>query len=198
MRLGKERPAVGKKISVSRSCLPWRVAVLLLGCCFTFATPGRAQDVGPTEYQIKAAFLYNFVKFVQWPTQAYAGPTSPIVIGVLGENMFGDELEKAIQDKVINHHPLQFKKFDSVAEVTNCQVLFISASEKKGFAEILGALRGKSILTVGESSEFLRDGGMINFVIVDLRVRFQINNESARKAGLIISSDLLNLAVPAG
>lgn len=198
MRLGKERPAIGKKISVPRLCLPWRVAILLLGCWFTFGSSGRAQDVGPTEYQIKAAFLYNFVKFVQWPTQAYAGPASPIVIGVLGENVFDDELQKAIQDKIIAHHPLQFKKFDSVTEVTNCQVLFISASEKKRFPEILGALRGKSILTVGESSEFLQAGGVINFVIVDLKVRFQINNESARKVGLIISSDLLNLAVPAG
>lgn len=198
MRSGEERSAIGNKISVLHPCLLWRVAVLLLGCWFTFGSSGRAQDVGPTEYQIKAAFLYNFVKFVQWPTQAYAGPASPIVIGVLGENVFGDELQKAIQDKVIAHHPLQVKQFDSVTEVTNCQVLFISASEKKRFPEILGALRGKSILTVGESSEFLRDGGMINFVLVDLRIRFQINNESARKAGLIISSDLLNLAVPAG
>lgn len=198
MRFGKERFAIGEKITVPHSRLAWRAAILLLGCLFAFGFPAQAQETAPTEYQIKAACLYNFIKFVEWPTQAYAGATSPTVIGVLGENVFGDDLEKAIHDKVVNHHPLQFKHFDSVKEVTNCQVLFISASEKKRFPEILEALRGKSILTVSESDHFLRDGGMINFVIVDLKVRFQINNEPARKAGLIISSDLLNLAVPGG
>ncbi|HEX4645009.1 MAG TPA: YfiR family protein, partial [Verrucomicrobiae bacterium] len=91
-----------------------------------------------------------------------------------------------------------FKKFDSVVEATNCQVLFISASERKRFPEILDALRGKCILTVSESDRFIQAGGMINFIIVDRKVRFQINNQPARKAGLTISSDLLNLAAPAG
>src|ERR1043165_6824587 len=120
MRLGEERSAIGEKISIPNPRSPRRAAILLLGFLFTFGSPARAQDTGPTEYQIKAAFLYNFVKFVNWPTQAYATATSPTVIGVLGENVFGDNLEKAIHDKVINRHPLQFKKFDSVTEVTNC------------------------------------------------------------------------------
>ncbi|HEX4645038.1 MAG TPA: YfiR family protein, partial [Verrucomicrobiae bacterium] len=156
MRSGKERAAIGIKISGPNPRSPWRAAVLLLGCLFAFGSPARAQDTGPTEYQIKAAFLYNFVKFVEWPTQAYAGPTSPTVIGVLGENVFGDELETTIHNKFINHHPLLFKKFDSVMEATNCQVLFVSASERKRFPEILNALRGKSILTVSESDRFIQ------------------------------------------
>jgi len=198
MRLGEERPAIEEKISILHPRSPWRAALLLLGCWFAFGSPAQAQDSGPTEYQIKAAFLYNFVKFIQWPTQAYASPTSPTVIGVLGENVYGDDLEKTIHDKVLKHHPLQFKQFDSVAAVTNCQVLFISASEKGRFPEILEALRGKSILTVSESDRFIPDGGMINFIIVGRKVRFQINNAPSRTAGLTISSDLLNLAVPAG
>ena len=198
MRLGKECSAIGEKISLPDPRPPRRAAILLLGCLFAFGAPAWGQDTGPTEYQIKAAFLYNFVKFVDWPTQAYAGPTSPTVIGILGENMFGHNLEQAIHNKVIHHHSLQFKQFDSAAEVTNCQVLFISASERNRFPQILAALRGKSILTVSESGHFIPDGGMINFIIVDRKVRFQINNRAARQAGLIISSDLLNLAMPAG
>ena len=197
MRLGKERSALGEGVFVPQPRLPRRAAVWLLGCWFAMGFPSRAQDSGPTQYQIKAAFLYNFVKFVEWPAQAYAGPISPTVIGVLGENVFGDDLEKTLRNKVINHHPLEFKKFDSVGEVTNCHVLFISASERRHFPEILGALRDRSILTVSDSERFLQDGGMINFIIVDRRVRFQINNDPAKKAGLILSSDLLNLAVPA-
>jgi len=197
VRLRKKRSVAGEKFPFPNPCPSWRVAILLVGGWFACSFPAQAQHAVPTEYQIKAAFLYNFVKFVEWPTQAYAGPTSPTVIGVLGENVFGDDLEKTIRGKVINGHPLQFKKFDSATEVTNCHVLFISASEKKRFSQILGALRAKSILTVSESDRFIQDGGMINFVIVDLKVRFQINNKPAKDAGLNISSDLLNVAVPA-
>ncbi|HZI32058.1 MAG TPA: YfiR family protein, partial [Candidatus Binatia bacterium] len=194
----KERAAIGGKKSGPHRRSLRRAAILLLGCWVAYGFPARAQNTGPTEYQIKAAFLYNFVKFVEWPTQAYAGSTSPTVIGVLGENAFGGELEKALRNKVINHHPLRFKKLDSVTEATNCQVLFISASERSRFPQILETLRGKSVLTVSESAHFIPDGGMINFILVDRKVRFQINNGAARQAGLIISSDLLNLAVPAG
>ena len=185
-----------KKIPVPQPRSPRRAAVLLLGCWFAFGFPAHAQDAAPSEHQLKAAFLYNFVKFVEWPKGAYASATSPIVIGILGENVFGDELKKAINNKVVNQHPLQFKQFDSVAAVTNCHVLFISASERKNFPRILEALRGKSILTVSESDRFIPEGGMINFVLVDRKVRFQINNAAAKKARLMISSDLLSLAVP--
>lgn len=196
MRLEKERSAIGREVFVRAPHSARRAAALLLGCWFAFGCPARAQDSGPSQYRLKAAFLYNFVKFVQWPTNAYAGPAAPTVIGVLGENAIGEDLETILHDKVINQHPLQFKKLDSPADATNCHVLFISASERRRFPEILAALGERSILTVSESDRFLQDGGMINFIIVDRRVRFQINDQPARKAGLIISSDLLNLAVP--
>lgn len=189
---------VGSRIPFPHPCPPWRAAILLLACLMAFGLPARAQDTGPTEYQLKAAFLYNFVKFVKWPTQVYASATSPTIFGVLGKNVFGDDLKKAIHGKVLNHHPLQFKAFDAVEQATNCQVLFISPSERSRFPQILATLRDKGILTVSESGRFIPDGGMINFIIVKRKIRFQINNQAARQAGLIISSDLLNLAVPAG
>lgn len=155
----------------------------------------RAQASPPTEYQIKAAFLFNFAKYVEWPAATFPSETSPIVIGVLGENVFGDNLEQTLRNKTIQDHPLQFKAFHSVEDVKDCQILFVSPSEEGHFHKILDGLGGLSILTVGQSDDFIDSGGMINFVLEDNRIRFQINNTAARKARLKISSKLLSLAV---
>src|ERR1700722_401055 len=132
---------------------PVALFILLFSLLFGPGFECPAQDSAATEYQIKAAFIFNFVKFVEWPPQAFAKETSPIVIGVLGVNVFGDNLEQALRNKSIHHRPLQYQEFHSVAEVTNCQVLFIGVSEKKRYAKILGALRGMSVLTVSESDQ---------------------------------------------
>ena len=155
---------------------------------------GRAQESQPTEYQIKAAFLFNFAKFVEWPPAAFAEATSPMVIGILGENPFGDDLERTIRGKTINNRPLVIKEFRSPAEATNCHVLFISTSEKQRLPEILKSLHGTSVLTVGETDRFIETGGMINFVAEGNKIRFQINEVAAESAGLKISSKLLSLA----
>ena len=149
----------------------------------------------PSEYQIKAAFIYNFARFVEWPTQTFAAANSPMIVGVLGKNDFGDNLAQIINGKEIRGHPLQFEEFKSVADATHCQVLFISKSEKSDFPKIISQLQGASILTVSETDNFINAGGMINLVIVEDKVRFQINNDAAKKAGLTISSKLLSLAV---
>jgi hypothetical protein len=208
LQLNPSRPLTGVKVLTAgkiwfaagqRSPVYKTAALFILLFSLLFG-PGfkcPAQDSAPTEYQIKAAFIFNFVKFVEWPPQAFANETSPIVIGVLGENVFGDNLEQALRNKSIHHRPLQYQEFHSVAEVTNCQVLFIGVSEEKRYAKILGALRGMSVLTVSESDQdqFIKAGGMINFVIQQNRTHFQVNNEAAKSAGLIINSKLLDLAV---
>lgn len=156
---------------------------------------GRAQESQPSEYQVKAAFLFNFAKFVEWPPQAFAGPTSPIVIGILGENPFGDDLERTIRDKTVNNRPFTIKEIRSLPEATNCHILFISTSEKKRLSEIFESLRGATVLTVGETERFVETGGMINLVKEADKIRFQINDGAAKGAGLKISSKLLNLAL---
>lgn len=150
----------------------------------------------PSEYDLKAAFLFNFAKFVEWPPDAFAETNSPIVIGILGNNVFGDTLEKIINDRKVNNRGFQFVHFDSSSEATNCQILFISTSEKNDFAKIIGTLHNASILTVSETDGFLKAGGMINFLIEGKNIRFQISDEAAKKARLKISSKLLSLAVP--
>ena len=186
----REHPAIRLKQPAPTAF--WSLWVVALSLVFASSCPAQT---APTEYQIKAAFLFNFAKFVDWPVPADPSSNAPIVIGVLGENVFQDDLAAAINGKTINNHPLQFRQFRSALETTNCQILFISPSEKSRFARIIGELHNASILTVSETDHFIEDGGMINFVIVEKRVRFQINNDAAKKAGLTISSKLLSLAV---
>ena len=159
---------------------------------------GRAQESPPTEYQLKAAFVYNFAKFVEWPPPAFGDATAPMVIGILGESPIRGDLDRAIRDKTINNRPLVIKEPHSAAEWTNCHILFISTSEKKRLPEILGSLHGASVLTVSETDGFTQTGGMINFVSEGNKIRFQINEAAAKNAGLKISSKLLSLATRAG
>lgn len=156
----------------------------------------HAPESQPTEYQLKAAFLFNFAKYVEWPAEAFPDKTSPLIIGVLGQSPFGGDLEQTIGNKTINGRSLQIKEqFHSVAEATNCHILFICTSEKKRLPEIFSGLRDTHVLTVGETDRFILTGGMINFVPEGNKIRFEINDEAAKKAGLKISSKLLNLAL---
>ena len=163
-----------------------------------FSGNARAQEPQPTEYQIKAAFLFNFAKFVEWPPTAFAGATSPIVIGILGENPFKDDLAGMIRNKTVDGRPLVVKQFGSATEATNCHILFISTSEKDKLPEILKGLKETSVLTVGEMDHFTESGGMIRFVLKEQKIRFQINNGEATRAKLKISSKLMSLALPPG
>jgi hypothetical protein len=178
---------------VRRSFLSLSLIWLLL-----VGAAGRAQESQPTEYQIKAAFLFNFAKFVQWPPAAFPQKTSPIVIGILGESPFHDDLARTIRDKSIDDRPLVIKELRSPAQATQCHILFISTSEKKRLPEILESLKGANVLTVGEMDHFTENGGMINFVLLGKKIHFQINREEATKAGLKISSKLLSLAMRPG
>jgi len=156
---------------------------------------GRAQESQPSEYQLKAAFLFNFAKFVEWPPQAFAEPTSPVVIGILGENPFGDDLERTIRGKTVNNRPFAIKPIRSLPEARGCHILFISTSEKTRLPEILESLGTATVLTVGEMERFAETGGMINLVKEADKIRFQINDVAAKNAGLKISSKLLSLAI---
>ncbi len=161
------------------------------------AESGPAQQPQPSEYQLKAAFLYHFAQFTEWPAPAYSREDSPFVIGVLGEDPFGPALQQTLLGKTLAKHPVTYKLVRSVAEATNsCHMLFVSSSEKKHLPQIITELNSSSVLTVGESDEFIASGGMINFVMQGNKIRFQINNAAAKAAGLQIRSKLLSLALP--
>jgi hypothetical protein len=171
----------------------WIRVLLLSNLFISLVFNGLAQEQ-PSEYQIKAAFLFNFAKFVEWPPQAFADTNSPIIIGVLGKNSFGTDLEKTIRDKRVNNRLFQFKNFTSIAEATNCHILFISSSEKD-VTKIIEGLHNASILTVSDTDGFIKAGGMINFLLQDAKIRFEISDAAAKKAGLQVSSKLLSLSV---
>jgi hypothetical protein len=156
---------------------------------------GHAQTPRPSEYQLKAAFLYNFAKFTDWPPEALADDKAPFIIGVLGDNPFGNDLEQTVAGKKINDHPISVQTFHTAAEAIHCHILFISSSEKKRFSEIIQSLHGTAVLTVSETDRFIESGGMVNFVQESSKIRFQINDDAAKAAGLKISSKLLSLAL---
>jgi hypothetical protein len=156
-------------------------------------TVSAAADA-PTEYQVKAVFVFNFSHFVEWPSQAFTAPDEPFVIGILGDDPFGSRLDEAVRGEVINSHPLVVHRFHDVDEIANCQLLFIDRSESAQLGPILAALDHRSILTVSEVEGASERGVMIQFVTDHNRIRLRINVDSARAAGLTISSNLLRPA----
>jgi YfiR/HmsC-like len=171
-----------------------RVLVVLLGL---LALPVSAQEVpspAPLEYELNAAFLYNFVKFVEWPPDAFAGPRSPLTICVYGENPFGSSLDGAVRGESLGERSLLVQRPAALDELRDCKVLFVSRSERQRMPEVLSQIEGAPVLTVSDTDGFLRAGGIINFVLEENKVRFLINQDAAERSRLRISSKLLRLA----
>lgn len=168
---------------------------LVVGAATGFPGNARGQDAVPSEYQMKAAYIYNFAKFVEWPVKALPPGNEPLIIGVLGDNPFDGVLDRTVRDKKIDTHPLLVRHIDSLKDLKSCQILFISSDEKKNWPEIASELSGAAVLTVSENWDlFIQDGGMVYLFIEDKKICFDINDAAAKRAGLTISSKLLQLA----
>jgi hypothetical protein len=154
-----------------------------------------AQSAPAGEYQVKAAFLYNFAKFVEWPPGSFADRAAPLRICVLGQDPFGEELRNIASNKIINGRKLVVDEVADLAAARRCHILFIAASKKAEMKQTVESLRGADVLTVGDTKGFAKMGGMINFVLEDDRVRFEVNQTAAEQTGLRISSKLLSVAV---
>jgi len=165
----------------------------LLPILFAFPAPGEAAQL-PSEYQVKAVFLYKFARYVEWPAESFADDQAPIVIGVLGRDPFGSTLDRLVADKIIKGRPLEIRRIDSSEKLGVCHILFVSSSEKLRLAKHLEALDGVSVLTVSGLEWFAQSGGMIHLKIDKERIKFEVNVGSARHVGLKISSRLLKLA----
>ena len=168
-----------------------RRKTFLLGLCLLAAV---AQAQSATEYQVKAAFLFNFAKFVEWPADTFPNPDSALQICVLGQDPFGRDFEQVIVDKAVNGHRIEMVHPDGIPQARACQILFIAASERAHLPSILEGLRGASVLIVGDIPGFAALGGAINFVLDDGRVRFEINLKAAELAHLKLSARLLTVA----
>jgi hypothetical protein len=179
-----------------------RVGLLVVTICLLLATAlGSRADGGDTsessEYLIKAGFIYNFAKLVEWPANAFPQPDSPIVIGILGNDPFGTTLDRIVADKKISGRVISVKRVKwskDFKELKDCNILFISSSEKEHVDSVVEAMKGLPILTIGDAPGFAKRGGIINFTLEDNKVRFEVNVEAAKHADLTISSRLLTLA----
>jgi hypothetical protein len=154
--------------------------------------PLRAADT-PTEYELKAALLYNFTQFVSWPDKAFASPDAPLVIGVLGRDPFGDNLDRIVQGEKSGSHPLVVERCDDLEAARHCHVLFVSASERDDLARIFTSLRGRPVLTVGDCDGFVRRGGMVMLYMTGKRIRLRVDREAAQAADLTLSAKLLRV-----
>lgn len=174
----------------------WRQTALILAALLSFAGApvDWAQAVPPGEYQLKAAFLFNFAKFIDWPPASFANPQSPFTICILGADPFGRAMDDALQGKMIGDRPVAVERIRNLADARRCQIVFISSSEKRQLREILNGLRGTSALVVGETEGFAAAGGVIQFALEENRVHFLINTDAADRAGVKVSSKLLSLA----
>ena len=158
------------------------------------ATPAASGAPAPSrEYQIKAVFLYNFVQFVDWPAAAFSGPDAPIRIGILGDDPFGSAIDEAVRGESVRSRRLVVIRARSLDELADCQLVFFSKPEARDVAEQLARFGGRPVLMVGDDQDFARRGGAIAFYPEGKRIRFEINVGVARRLGLKISSELLEL-----
>ena len=151
----------------------------------------KADSTIGREYKVKAAFIYNFAKFVEWPAQKLGGDRTPIVIGVLGPNPFGDELENALKGREINGRGIVVRQFDDAEGAKTAHLLFVSVNDE---TKLRKALKEYGVLTIGQSESFTRNGGIITFTFEHDKLGFEINVSAAEQAGLKISAQLQKLA----
>jgi hypothetical protein len=163
-----------------------------------FLLPGisaRAQHSPQlSEYHVKAAFLYKFALFVDWPPETFADNSVPYIFGILGTDPFGDLIEETLADKKLNNRPIVIKRYTDYKKIGKCHILFISNSENVRWKPIFQHLETAPILTVGETDGFAAKGGIINFINEDHKIRFEINHATAQAHQLLLSSKLLRLA----
>jgi hypothetical protein len=175
----KTVPAVGIQLTLA----------LIAAMMFARTAQGQVD-----EYRVKAAFLFNFAKFVEWPAHAFKTPADPIVICVLGQNPFGKVLEETVSGKVVGGRTLGVRRISDTELACTCHILFVNTSKRKQLRSVIGRLKGAGVLSVGEYEGFTADGGVINFRMERGSVRLEINVAAAEYADLHISAKLLSLA----
>ncbi len=181
-------------------CLRERLHVLLVSLVFLGAPaahlvrPVLAEDSKPSEHAIKAAFLFNFTKFVEWPVKAFPDARSPIVIAVLGNDPFGQVLDTAVRGKAVKGRSIIVRRFADTNELGSAHILFVSSSYAASVSEVFKATKGSPVLTVSEIPGFIQQDGVIEFVVQDQKVKLHVNLDNAVAAGLKVSAELLKVA----
>ncbi len=172
-----------------------RVSVIIV-CWFLSNASPKALSLNreSAEYPLKLAFLYNFAKFVEWPSDSFRSPGAPLAICIVGHDPFSLDIENELRARPVGGHPVEFVALKPTDTLNACHIVFVPVTEKDQAARIVRSLKGSRALTVGESEGFAVRGGIINFTVEGGNVRFEINRLAADRAGLKISSKLLKLA----
>jgi hypothetical protein len=177
-------------------------ATLVVSALLLAASAAPAQTPLPNADQVQAAYLYNFGKFVRWPTVAPANRSGSFTICVLDQDPFGGVLQSRLSGESVNGKPVTVKRLAKAQDAEACHILFISSSQSRDLKQILAAVDREAVLTVSDLPDFSRRGGMIQFVLVGDRIRFEINLEGAERSQLVFPSELLKVATavkkPAG
>jgi len=154
----------------------------------------RAQSLKHTDYDVKAAYLYNFGHFVEWPVNVAAAKNDSFTVCVLGQDPFGPVLDAALAGETIAGKRVAARRISTLQESGSCQILFLSSAEEARLNKIIEALNKQAVLTVSDMPQFSQRGGMIQFVLEGKRVRFEVNLAAVQHAGLTLSSELLKVA----
>jgi hypothetical protein len=169
---------------------------VIILCWFLFNASANALSLNgeSAEYTLKLAFLYNFAKFVEWPSESFRSPDAPLAICIAGHNPFSLDVENELRTRPVGGRPVEFVVPKPTDTLNVCNVVFIPVTEKDQAAGIVRSLKGSGALTVGEFEGFAARGGIVNFTVEGGKVRFEINRDAADRAHLRISSKLLSLA----
>jgi hypothetical protein len=180
---------------IAPRCSPTLRALVCALMAALLIAPGDVRgDHGHDEYDVKAAFIYNFAALVKWPPSAFPEPGGPITLAILGPEDFAPHTREFFADRMVDRRRIEVTRISEPEEIGDHHMVFVSASEDDRVAQILEAARGRQVLTIGESEAFIRQGGIINFYREGNKIRFEINRLAAEAAGLQISSRLLRLA----
>ncbi len=179
---------------VGAAAIPHRCGSLLLILLALIWGEGALSADGTNEDQLKAAYLYNFAKFVEWPPNRFEGDTSPIRFGIIGDERFLGVLDGIVDGRSVGGREIELSSYRSVSQAEDCHLLFLGAARSDERDELLDFFKGAAVLTVGETDGFTERGGMVKFYLEGNKVRFEINEDAARGEGVKISSRLLKLA----
>lgn len=188
-RLRSHSAIVSRRIL--RACFS---ALIASGLVLSVAPNVLSQDQQDSEYAIKLGFLYNFTKFIEWPPASFRYPGAPLVICIIGHDPFRQDLVAELRTRKVGGHPVEVRTLTSNGKLSPCHVVFVPVTEKNQDDKILRGLPGSGILTIGETEGFAVLGGVINLMIEDNKVHFEINRTAADRAGLKIGSKLLSIA----
>jgi hypothetical protein len=177
-----------------RHSIPLRAPAVAFCLLLHFSAASARQQPAAPEYRIKAAFLYNFTLYAEWPATAFESPEAPFVLAIAGRDPFGDELDAAVRGKTVKGRVIDIRRFERAADVTECHLLFITSDEMKSFGQILRRFQGAPLLTVAETENFTSAGGVIRLFVQENKIQFEVNTDAAARAKLKLSSKLLSLA----